>query len=393
MNKQQELPETLNVRTAVTDEAADALISAAAQARSPFAGKRAQVLHKQAQMLNITDFLLHSASYPVIDVRTPAEFLKGHIPGAINIPLFSNEERAVIGTLYKQQGQLAAVMKGLEMVGPRLTAYVSDVTAVAPGRKVLMHCWRGGMRSGSFAQLLRACGFEVSTLKGGYKAFRTYVISQFSRPVQVHALGGLTGSGKTEILYELVKEGQQVIDLEGLAAHLGSAFGSLGRLVQPTQENFENLLGLEFSRLNAELPVWLEDECINIGSVCLPQALWVQLKAALLFQVILPDELRKEHIMRQYGDLDRDFLKERFLRIEKRLGSELTLKAVTAVEEGRIFDALEIALAYYDKSYSKQLTKKDPLRLLQLKLHSLDFNNSARTLIDFAGQTTTVNLI
>lgn len=345
-------------------------------------------MKKLPATLEINAFLSEAELLPVLDVRTPAEFEKGHIPGAFNLPLFDNEERAVIGTLYKQQGNEAAVLKGLELVGPRLTSYVLDAIKLAPGRKVLMHCWRGGMRSGSFAQLLRACGFEVSTLKGGYKAFRTHIISQFDRPVEVYALGGLTGSGKTEILYELKKAGQQVIDLEGLAAHLGSAFGSLGHLIQPTQETFENTLGLELSVLDPGKPLWLEDECINIGSNTIPQALWLQMKNALLFQVLLPDAMRKEHLLGQYGTLDNEFMKERFLRIQKRLGLEITLQAIDAIENGRPAEVLDIALAYYDKSYLKQLKKKDATRLFQLELSSLDFENSARLLIDFANQTT-----
>ncbi len=348
-------------------------------------------MNKLPEILGITDFLSSSADLPVLDVRTPAEYKKGHIPGAINIPLFSDEERVIIGTLYKVNGQQSAVMKGLELVGPRLNSYVLLALEAAPSRKVLIHCWRGGMRSASFAQLLSACGFEVSTLKGGYKSFRTYIIRQFERPLTVYALGGLTGSGKTEILYELKKQGEQVVDLEGLAAHLGSAFGSLGHLIQPTQENFENRLGLELSLIDAQKPVWFEDECINIGHIALPQALWVQLKAALLFQVILPDSLRKSHLMGQYGNLNKEFLKERFLRIQKRLGLEIMNTAIEAIENDKTLQVLEIALAYYDKSYTKQLSKKDPLKLFQLKLNSLDFANSAKLLVEFSSQTTDVN--
>lgn len=348
-------------------------------------------MNKLPEVIGIADFLAHSAVLPVLDVRTPAEFKKGHIPGAVNIPLFTDEERVIIGTLYKVSGQQAAVMKGLEFVGPRLNAYVLAAMQAAPGQKVLLHCWRGGMRSASFAQLLRACGFEVTTLKGGYKSFRTHIIKQFERLIPVYALGGLTGSGKTEILYELKKCGQQVIDLEGLASHLGSAFGTLGHLVQPTQENFENELGLELSAMDASKPVWIEDECINIGHIALPQALWVQLKNALLFQVILPDKLRKDHLLSQYGNLNKEFLKERFLRIQKRLGLEIMNLALDAIENDRTLEVLEIALAYYDKSYTKQLKKKDPLKLFPIELNSLNFAESAKLLVEFSSLTTDIN--
>ncbi len=345
-------------------------------------------LNKLPEILGIKDFLNLADSLPVLDVRTPAEFEKGHLPGAVNLPLFSNEERAVVGTLYKQEGQEPALMKGLELVGPRLKDYVLAAAAAAPERKVLLHCWRGGMRSGSFAQLLRACGFEACTLKGGYKSFRTHVLTQFEHPFTIWSIGGLTGSGKTEILQELRKLGEQVIDLEGLAGHLGSAFGTLGFMIQPPQEEFENTMALELAAMDPGRPVWLEDECINIGRIMIPQTFWAQMKSAMVFQVKLPDSLRKEHLLRQYGTMDREFLKERFVRIEKRLGSEISRRAIQAVEDNDSAQVLDITLAYYDKSYLKQLKKKDPAKLAELDTSSLDFGNTASMLKDFAYKTT-----
>lgn len=345
-------------------------------------------MNKLPEITGIKEFLSLAASLPVLDVRTPAEFEKGHLPGAVNLPLFSNEERAIIGTLYKVEGQEPALLKGLELVGPRLKEYVLAAVAAAPGRKVLVHCWRGGMRSGSFAQLLRACGFEACTLKGGYKSFRTHVLTQFENPYEVWSIGGLTGSGKTEILQELRTLGEQVIDLEGLAGHLGSAFGTLGYMIQPSQEDFENRMALELASMDPDRPVWLEDECINIGRIMIPQTFWAQMKSAMVFQVKLPNALRKEHLLRQYGTMDREFLKERFIRIEKRLGSEISRQAIEAVENNDSALVLDITLAYYDKSYLKQLKKKDPARLVELDTLSLDFGNTASILKEFAYKTT-----
>src|SRR5437868_4963839 len=155
--------------------------------------------------LDIQQFLTLAETIPMIDVRSPAEFEKGHIPGAINLPLFNNEERAIIGTLYKQKGKEQAVLAGLDIVGPKMSALVSESKKIAANNEVLVHCWRGGMRSGSFCWLLNTVGINASTLKKGYKGYRDHVLKSFEKNFQLIILGGETGSGKTEIL-KFIKE-------------------------------------------------------------------------------------------------------------------------------------------------------------------------------------------
>ena len=185
--------------------------------------------------LTIEEFVQKSENIPVIDVRTPAEYEMGHFVGAINIPIFTNEERAKVGTSYKKKGKQIAVIEGLEFVGVKLADFSRQALKIAKDNKLLIHCWRGGMRSASMAWLFETVGLEVYTLIGGYKAYRNHVFSTFDNIEKLTILGGSTGSGKTEILLNMREEGEQIIDLEGVAHHKGSAFGRLGeKYKQPT---------------------------------------------------------------------------------------------------------------------------------------------------------------
>ncbi|MFN7899561.1 MAG: tRNA 2-selenouridine(34) synthase MnmH, partial [Synechococcaceae cyanobacterium] len=182
---------------------------------------------------------------PLLDVRSPAEFAQGHIPGAINLPVFDDAERAEIGTLYKQQGREAAVLRGLALVGPRLeslAACLAERAAASPGQPLRLQCWRGGMRSDSVAWLAGRLGLATLVLQGGYKAYRQWVLAQFERAWPLRLLGGRTGTGKTALLLALRQRGVAVLDLEGLAHHRGSSFGGLGLPPQPSSEHYENRL-------------------------------------------------------------------------------------------------------------------------------------------------------
>ena len=212
--------------------------------------------------LNITDFLDKSRTMPVIDVRSPAEFDHGHISGAINMPVFSNEERSIIGSLYVQQGSSEAIMKGLDLVGPKMKDFAASARDIAPGGEALLHCWRGGMRSNSMAWLLNTVGIKTSTLEGGYKSYRRFAQAFFTKPLNLIVIGGMTGSGKTEVLEALEKKGIQVIHLERLARHKGSVFGGIGMPVQPTTEQFENDLFTLLMQLDSQEPVFIEDESL-----------------------------------------------------------------------------------------------------------------------------------
>jgi len=355
-----------------------------------------------AEPISVEEFLAKSRTIPVADVRTPAEYEKAHIPGAFLFPLFDDRERAEVGTLYVQKGRTAAVLKGLEITGPRLeamarrgleiarggtaaggpatatkgsSAYGSAAgsggsvagsgtvgaasggsAAAGSGSSLLLYCWRGGMRSGSVAWLMEKVGIRCYTLENGYKAYRNHLLGFFEHlPHPINVLGGLTGSGKTERLQAMASAGEQVIDLEGLAGHKGSAFGNLGLPPQPTTEHFQNLLYNAFSRMDPTRPVWLEDESRNVGRCSLPDGLWEKMQQARFYLLDTPLEERVERLMREYGNFDPDVLETAILKIQKRLGYDKSKQAVEACRCGNIRTALEICLAYYDKAYNYQL--------------------------------------
>ena len=299
------------------------------------------------------DVLLESTKDRVLlDVRTPAEFAIGHIPGAYNLPLFSNEERVVVGTLYKQQSPDKAFLKGLEYAGARMPDYVKEARLLAPRGKIVVHCWRGGQRSGSLSWLLSFSGMDVQVLQGGYKAYRQHIHRQFGeRPLRMLVLGGPTGSAKTKILHELAALGEQIIDLEKLAQHKGSAFGALGEEAQPTVEQFENELYATFVNIDPQRRVWIENESRGIGKVFMPQGFWEQFRQSPLIDLVMPFEQRVAFLVETYASFAVEDLMASFYGIERRLGG-LNLKlALTALQAGDFASAAAIALRYYDKSY------------------------------------------
>ena len=220
------------------------------------------------------DFYRESLGGVIIDVRSPGEFSAGHIPGATNVPLFSDEERSVVGTLYADSGRDVALEKGLEFVGPKMAGFVREVKQLLADRAdssktsetkasrptVWVHCWRGGMRSQSFAWLLDTAGLKVFVLEGGYKAFRKIALRKIGFRYRMVILSGLTGAGKTDFLKMLDAADEQIIDIEGLANHRGSSFGALGLGQQPTTEQFENRLFAALDQLDPQRRIWVEDE-------------------------------------------------------------------------------------------------------------------------------------
>lgn len=333
--------------------------------------------------LAIDDFLAHST--PIVDVRSPAEFAHGHIPGAHSLPLFSNEDRAVVGTLYKQQGRDAAMVEGLRIVGPKLSSIVEKARALAPEGRIRVHCWRGGERSGSVAWLLDKAGFvDVVTLRKGYKAFRTLVLESFSFPIDLLVLGGYTGTGKTELLGHLRALGEQVIDLEALAHHKGSSFGALGEQPQPTTEHFENLLWNELRRLDPTKPIWLEDESIMIGRCKIPQVLFDRMRSAVLYFAEMPQEQRAERLVVDYGKFPKEQLAEAIKRIEKRLGPQHCKAALIALEDGDLKTVAMIMLTYYDKAYLRGAEERDAKRVLRISADSGNMPSLAQSIANAA---------
>jgi tRNA 2-selenouridine synthase len=328
------------------------------------------------------EFLQKATEIPIIDVRSPGEFEKAHIPGAINIPLFTNDERAQVGTKYKNADKDAAVLLGLEMVGPKLATFVKRAKKINPEKKVLVHCWRGGMRSGSFAWLLETAGFEVQILKGGYKAYRNLVLDYFEKPLNLIILGGKTGSAKTGTLHELAKLGEQVIDLEGLANHQGSAFGAIGQAAQPSSEAFENMIYEQLSKLDLSKTIWLEDESKNIGSCNIPLAMFQQMRAAKVLFLDIEPEARIPFLVENYAlaGVD-DELQNSLDRIKQRLGGLDHKNATVALANKNYAEVARITLRYYDKGYLLGLAKREPNTILKIAAATNNPEVNAKTLL------------
>ena len=320
-------------------------------------------------------------SGPVLDVRAPAEFAQGHIPGAINLPLFSDEERAAVGTTYKQQGRQAAVQLGLELVGPRLAslgASLSSHAAAAGEAPLRLHCWRGGMRSGSVAWLASSLDLPVQLLEGGYKAYRRWVLELLEQPWPIHLLGGRTGSGKTDLLLALQQQGVAIVDLEGLAHHRGSSFGNLGLPPQPSNEHYENRIAAVLDGLRGAEQIWVEAESVQVGRCRVPVGLWRQMQQAPLLEIRRPLEERLRQLVAVYGVQDPQELLEATQRISRRLGPQRTAAAVEAIERRDWREACRQMLDYYDRCYDHELERHGEAdRARMLGCHDLGCDDPA----------------
>lgn len=355
----------------------------------------------------IDEFLKESQTALLLDVRSPAEYKHAHIPGAISLPLFSDEERKVVGTTYKQVSRQAAIKIGLDYFGPKMRGMVEEVEGLIRNKQqamsknadcqlpiansVFVYCWRGGMRSGAVAWLLNLYGFDVTVLAGGYKAFRNHVLKTFEQPYAFKILGGYTGSGKTEVLQQLKQQGEKVICLESIASHKGSAFGNINMPPQPTQEMFENLLSCELRAVSHEQssssgvngepetttndkpptpnsPFWLEDESQRIGTVNLPGALWQTMRTSPVYFLEIPFEERLKHITEEYSQCSKEKLAGAIERIQKRLGGLETKNALRFLEEDNYTECFRILLQYYDKHYLKGLHNREALSALLTKI-------------------------
>jgi len=321
-----------------------------------------------AKILAIKEFLSLTDSIPLVDVRSPAEYEHAHIPDAINIPLFSNEERAVVGINYKKDGKETAVIRGLEIVGPKLASFAKKAIKIAPKKKILVHCWRGGMRSSSMAWLFETAGFEVFILEGGYKAYRHFIRDEFDSAQKLIVLGGYTGSGKTEVLKEIEKLGEQFLDLEGVAHHKGSAFGAIGQLAQPTTEQFENDLAKAWQKFDMEKTIWLEDESRQVGRCTIPENLFDKMRSSTMIKIIVPKKVREKRLVVEYGIFDKLLLQQSIERIERRLGGLRTQQSLEALENDDLLKVAEITLEYYDKAYHHGNTKRDKDKIFEINI-------------------------
>jgi len=341
------------------------------------------------EKISVDQFLKLSLENPVLDVRSPAEFSHAHIPGAFSVPLFTDEQRAVVGTAYVQESRMVAVNHGLNFFSERMKIIPEEVTNIINDwqkekglvpENILIHCWRGGMRSETVAWLLSLFGFKIYVLEGGYKSFRTWSLAQFEKKYSLKILGGYTGSGKTEVLKELRRKGKLIIDLENLANHKGSAFGGLGENRQPSHEMFENLLALELWKIqnhqyngdgytkNDATGIWLEDESVHIGTVGIPKIFWQQMRESRLFFLDVPFNERVKFIVNTYGAFGKQDLINCILKIQKRLGGLNTKNAIQFLSDGDLHSAFSILLKYYDKMYTESLNNREGITSLLRKI-------------------------
>jgi tRNA 2-selenouridine synthase len=346
------------------------------------------------EKINIEYFLELSKHYTVIDVRSPAEYKHAHLPGAHSLPLFSDEERSIVGTAYKQESREKAIKLGLDFFAPKMNKMIEEVEGLAlkvegSAKTILVYCWRGGMRSGAVGWLLDVYGFKVYTLIGGYKKFRNRVLDTFKLPFDLKILGGYTGAGKTEVIKELEKRGEQVIDLEDIAKHKGSAFGNIGLPNQPTQEMFENILSIRLRALRYEskgsngnsnpqliikhLPIWLEDESQRIGLINLPNDLWHTMRRSPIYFLNIPFEERLKHLVEEYGTLDKEKMIDAIIRIKERLGSLEAKRAIEFLNEDNTIESFRILLKYYDKWYTRALHNRENINSL---LHTVNCSSA-----------------
>ncbi len=341
------------------------------------------------ETVNINRFLKESKEGIIIDVRSPAEYTNGHICGAYNIPIFSNDERAEIGTIYTKVSKEAAVERGLEIVGPKMLGYVQTAKQLSQGKTIYIYCWRGGMRSGSMAWLLETAGLDVIRLEGGYKAYRNNMYECFeSLSGKLIVLGGYTGSGKTEILHQLADMGEQVLDLEGMANHRGSAFGGFGKGNQPSSEHFSNLLYTKLQEFTLDKVVWCENESISIGHVYMNQLFYNSLLASPVINISIPMDVRVDRLLEDYGSFDKEMYIEAFDKIKKRLGYDKAEEAKQHIREGDLSSAVEIALSYYDKGYNKSNQSQNIKLLFDIASNTPDPCENAKLILEQLNKTT-----
>jgi tRNA 2-selenouridine synthase len=336
------------------------------------------------QKVNIENFLELSRTIAVADVRSPSEYNAGHIPCAVNIPLFDDQERAAVGTKYKKEGRLPAILEGLRHTGPAMASKLDQGLKTATGGRLLVHCWRGGMRSEAMAWLFSLADLEIYILEGGYKSYRHHVLEKLSEKRKMIVLGGMTGSSKTHILHFLRSTGQQVIDLEQIANHKGSAFGALGQLPQPSTEQFGNILYDELARLEKETPCWLEDESRNIGSVFMPEGFYQNMQELPVIELAMDVKLRLPNLMKEYSCYPAESLNDSVRKISKRLGGDNTRDALSAIETGDFATAIEIVLKYYDKAYLFGLKRRNNQNTIHVTLDSDNVEENAEKVLEAA---------
>jgi len=324
----------------------------------------------------------------IVDVRTPLEYEEDHIPSAVNIPLLTNEERVEIGILHKKTGPHAARIRGLELTASRFPRMVEEIVSAAAGRPILVYCWRGGLRSRTVAAILDLTGFPVSRLRGGYKAYRAHVSTFFNtfRPRgPLVILHGLTGVGKTDLLYRLNTDLFTVIDLEGLARHRGSAFGELGLTQDLSQKSFESLLWDALRKSPDGRPIVVEGESRRIGRISLPGVFYDIMGEGIKIWCETSLETRVDRLIAEYGRPEyREGMAVALQRIRKKLGGEKCDEIQGYLDRWELRPFMsELLTSYYDRVYYKTRSWREE-RVISLE----DYDAAVRELEDFLSNRT-----
>lgn len=325
----------------------------------------------------------------IIDVRSPSEYAEDHLPGAINLPVLSDQERAEVGTIYKQISPFDARKIGGALVAANAARHISTALKDKDGAwKPLVYCWRGGQRSGSFATILGQIGWRVDKIEGGYKSWRALVVDQVqNQPIAlpVTVLDGNTGSAKTEILHRLAARGHQVIDLEGLANHRGSLFGGMGD--QPTQKMFEGRLAVALEQLDPTRPVLVEAESSRIGNLSVPRAMWKAICTAPRVHLSVPLAERAAYTARSYAEMTAD--PAQIIQIIEKLRplhSADTIAAWIEMVRTQSWEALSEGLMrdHYDPRYSRHRATHDKAAPKVVPVTSLRDLDQVATLVEAA---------
>lgn len=327
------------------------------------------------KQISIIEFNDRPKNAIILDSRSEGEFMQGHIPGAISFPVLNNEQRKKVGTCYKQKGHQAAVVLGYELVGPHFKRFVEDAYQNFPIGPVFIHCWRGGLRSQIMGSLLSSAGYQVYLLKGGYKVYRNAVFDALSGQFEFKVLGGFTGCNKTVILNELSQLGCQVLDLEDLANHRGSAFGNIGLPAQISQEQYENDIYTHLKAFDFSKPVWVEDESRLIGKFQIPTKIHDAIRSGIVYFLDYSFETRCNNILELYGKFAKEELIASTLKIKKRLGDLKTREAIAFLEIDNLDEWIKIVLAYYDKLYQFGLEKRDKDKIVKINIEGIELLN------------------
>ncbi|MGR3507186.1 MAG: tRNA 2-selenouridine(34) synthase MnmH [Paracoccaceae bacterium] len=329
----------------------------------------------------------------IIDVRAPSEYAEDHIPGAINLPVLSDDERAQVGTIYVQQDRFLARKVGAALVARNAADHLEGPLADRDGSwRPLVYCWRGGQRSGSFASILAQVGWRVELIEGGYKSYRRLVVQALYDQPLAHRLiliDGGTGTGKTRLLVRLAKAGAQVVDLEGMAAHRGSLLGGVAG-GQPSQKGFESRVAMALARIDPARPVFVEAESNKIGRMILPPSLWQAMMAADHVRIDAPLAARARYLTRAYADLlaDVDLLCARLAPLKVYHGAE-RIEIWQAMAQEGAFEALaeDLVARHYDPRYVKaQARGRAPLAHISLSgLAEDDLDKAADEILAITG--------